>query len=358
MALVFIIFFFFHCDYTLTSWDYFIATAVLYTLYWCYTQCKTYFEYGVHHKALLHPETEGTLKITIQTRKVSWTTGQHIYLRFLTGGVADMLTAHPFTICSMPHSEMMEKADNLVFYVQARAGITKSLMAQAMKTPGTAAPVIMDGPYGGIPTTQLESSDQLLVVGGGAGAGFTLSVVEYFLNNCYSSRRSDKRLKVIVATRDMKMRLWYIEALREISHRYPTSIETVARLSIDIHETGQHNYEKSTHHPQLDFEKNIGSTTTPVGDVTEDHAGQYDTCQEDQTIAKVFSVEFFKGRPNLLDAVEQFVGIEENLTNGLVVCGPSSMSHDVGEVAVSAQQQIIKEKIRAKGVWFHAESFS
>lgn len=358
MAMVFIIFFFLHCDFTLTSWDYFIATAVLYTLSWCYSQCRTYFEYGVHHKARLQPETEGTLKITIQTRMVSWTTGQHIYLRFLTGGVAHTLTAHPFTICSMPQSEMLEKTDNLVFYVQARAGITKSLMAQAMKNPGTAVPVLMDGPYGGIPTTHLESSDQFLVVGGGAGAGFTLAVIEYFLNHCHSSGRSDKRLIVIVATRDMKMRLWYMEALREISNRYSQAIETITKLSIEIHETGQDEYEKSTEHSQLDVEKNIGSTTTPVCDVTEGNGNQYDSSQEDQGVTNVFNVSFFKGRPNLPVAVKQFVSAEENLTYGLMVCGPSSMSHVVGEAAVTAQQQIIKGKVRAKGVWFHAESFS
>ncbi|EED17376.1 ferric reductase transmembrane component, putative [Talaromyces stipitatus ATCC 10500] len=180
-ALVFIVFFFFHCDYTLSSWDYFIATAVLYTLSWCYSQCKTYFEYGVGHEARLQRESNGTLKITINSRKARWTVGQHIYLRFLAGGIMHVLTAHPFTICSMPHTDPAEKASQLVFYIRPRGGDTKFLMAQAIKHPNTEIPVLMDGPYGGIPSTQLNFSDSALAVGGGAGAGFTLAVIEHIL---------------------------------------------------------------------------------------------------------------------------------------------------------------------------------
>jgi ferric-chelate reductase len=72
----------------------------------------------------------------------------------------------------------------------------------------------------------------------------------------------------------------------------------------------------------------------------------------------LFNVAFFKGRPDLLAAVKEFVGFDETVKTGLIVCGPSSMSHDVGKAAVSAQQQIIKSEIGSGDIWFHAESFS
>jgi hypothetical protein len=344
---VFIIFFFFHCDYTLTSWDYFIATAVLYTLSWCYSQCKTYFEYGIGHKARLQRETNDTLKITINTRKAIWTAGQHIYLRFLAGGITHMLTAHPFTICSMPQLEMTGKTSTLVFYIRPRGGATKFLMAQAIKHPNDEIPVLMDGPYGGIPSTQLNLSDSSVVVGGGAGAGFTLSVIEHFLQWYTSTRNADRRLKVVVATRELDTRLWYIEALKDISHRYPRFKEAVAGISIDFHETGQTGREEMTAPNHSDVEKALDSTTVQVN-----------TDSQNPSVAEVFNVSFHNGRPNLPVAIQTFIAGQEDVSIGLLACGPSSMSHDVGEAAVYAQQQIIRGQIKAGEVWYHSENFS
>jgi ferredoxin-NADP reductase len=349
-ALVFIVFFFLHCDSTLTSWDYFIATAVLYTLSWCYSQCKTYFEYGVGHKARLQRETNDTLKITIKTRKAIWTAGQHIYLRFLNGGLTHMLTAHPFTICSMPNPD---KSSTLVFYIRPRGGATKFLMAQAIKHPAAEIPVLMDGPYGGIPSTQLNVANGAVVVGGGAGAGFTLSVIEHFLQRYTATRNAERRLNVVVATRESDTRLWYIEALRDISYRYPRFNEVVAGISIDFHETGQTVSEEKTTSNHSDVEKALDSTTVQLNN--EDNQSSN---SQNQSIAEVFNVTFHRGRPNLPVIIENFIAGQEDATIGLLACGPSSMSHDIGDAAVSAQQQIIRGQIKAREVWYHSENFS
>ncbi|KAJ0295265.1 hypothetical protein COL922a_014064, partial [Colletotrichum nupharicola] len=97
-AIIFFIFFFIHCNFRMSSWDYFIATGVLYALCWGYAFCKTYFEHGIGHRAVLCKETDLTLKIAIET-DMEWRAGQHIYLRFLTGGM-HVLSTHPVTICS------------------------------------------------------------------------------------------------------------------------------------------------------------------------------------------------------------------------------------------------------------------
>lgn len=351
-ALIFIIFFFFHCDYTLSSWDYFIATAVLYTLSWCYSQCKTYFEYGIGHKARLQRETNDTLKITINTSKVIWTAGQHIYLRFLAGGITHILTAHPFTICSMPQLEMTGKTSTLVFYIRPRGGATKFLMAHAINHPNTEIPVLLDGPYGGIPSTQLNLSDSSVVVGCGAGAGFTLSVIEHFLQRYTTTENPNQKLKVVVATRQSDTRLWYIEALRHISHRYPRFNEAFAAISIDFHETGQSGSEQKTEGAQVDVEKALDPITVQLNN--EDSQSE----SQNRSITEMFNVSFHRGRPNLPVTIQAFVVGQEDVTVGILACGPSSMSHDVGEAAVAAQQEIIKGQIKAREVWYHSEDFS
>jgi NAD(P)H-flavin reductase len=357
-ALVFIIFLFFHCDFRLSSWDYFIATAILYSLSWCYSQCKTYFEYGIRHKARLQPETKDMLKITVNTTMVNWTAGQHIFLRFLNGGVAHMLSTHPFTVCSVPKSGMVGNTDTLVFYIRPRGGLTKWLMAQATKQPNIEVPILMDGPYGGIPSAQLSFSDQCLVVGGGAGVGFTLSVIEHYIQYYEVTGSATKALKVIIAARELDMRLWYLEALEDLSNRYPRFNNAVPGLSIDIHETGHTGALENIEIRHLDVEKALDSTTAQLHNEDDDIKQNNKTGKDSYSITEKFNVTFFKGRPSLPIAVQQFVAREESITTGLIVCGPSSMSYDVGEAAVSAQQHIIKGEIGAKEVWFHTESFS
>ncbi|PWY89229.1 hypothetical protein BO70DRAFT_385316 [Aspergillus heteromorphus CBS 117.55] len=332
-ALVFIIFFFFHCDFRLSSWDYFIATAVLYTVCWLYSQLKTWFEHGIRHKALLYRETDDTLKITIPTTTVRWSPGQHMFLRFLTGD-AHLLTAHPFTICSVPQHD---KPSQLVFYVRPRGGITGRLMALATKQPGVAVRVLMEGPYGGVPSRLLASSGSKFVVGGGAGAGLTLSVIETFIRDA----EVVSALKVIVSTRDPSMRTWYLEALEEIAARYART-DTISGLSIHLHETG----------PEI----KVGTMThiQPYGDMKE--GGEQRTEEEKSPRADRFNLAFFRGRPNLPLAVQEFVEDRESV--GIVVCGPASMTYDMGEAAAAAQARIIGSRGKPRDVWFHQESFS
>ncbi|KAI7968788.1 hypothetical protein EIK77_002784 [Talaromyces pinophilus] len=210
----------------------------------------------------------------------------------------------------------------------------------------------MDGPYGGIPSTQLNLSDSSVVVGGGAGAGFTLSVIEHFLQRYTTAQKVERRLKVVVATREPDTRLWYIEALRDISHRYPRFNEAVGGLYIDFHETGQSRPEEKTGSAQLDVEKAMNSKTIQLNN--ED--SQSDS--QNPSVAEAFNVSFHKGRPNLPAIIGTFIAGQEDKTIGLLACGPSSMSHDIGEAAVAAQQQIIKGRIKAREVWYHSEDFS
>ncbi|KAJ5681387.1 uncharacterized protein N7477_001327 [Penicillium maclennaniae] len=333
MALVFVIFFFFHCDFRMSSWDYFIATAVLYTLCWLYAQCKTYFEHGIRNKARLTAESNDTLRITIDTT-MEWGPGQHIFLRFLTCG-AHALTAHPFTICSVPQ---LGRKNTLVFYVKARGGVTGRLMAMARKTPNVQVPVLMDGPYGGIPAGKLDDFDKNLIIGGGAGAGLTLSMVEDFVR--FPNTGEKRQLKVIVATRDPGMRAWYMRALENIAERQSCE-SVVSGLSIHIHETFTINARSETETKELEV-KNQSVESQECNPLT----------------AEIFGIQVYTGRPDLPASMRQMAS-QEGISVGVVVCGPSSMTHDVNHAASEVQSQILGRKAGiARELWLHTESFS
>ncbi|KAJ5698113.1 hypothetical protein N7462_000118 [Penicillium macrosclerotiorum] len=335
MAMVFVIFFFFHCDFRMSSWDYFIATAVIYTLCWLYSQCKTYFEHGVRHKARLVPESDQTLRITIDTQ-MKWAPGQHIFLRFLTGGMHS-LTAHPFTICSVPQNGHNSQ---LVFYVKPRGGLTGRLMNLAKKNPDVQVPVLMDGPYGGTPDGRMGQFDKGLIIGGGAGAGLTLSFIEDYIRHTGSSQM--QKLRVIVSTRDPGMRAWYVQALEAMAVRQSQE-KPISGLSVHIHETCAERGEQESDAERINIEGKAESIRSKE-------------CST--SVTGLFNIQCFTGRADLPAAVQETTN-EAGVSVGVVVCGPSSMTHDVREAASIAQSKIIsKSQGGARELWLHSENFS
>ncbi|KAK2786143.1 hypothetical protein FQN53_006905 [Emmonsiellopsis sp. PD_33] len=341
-ALVFIIFFFFHCDFRMSSWDYFIATGTLYTACWLYSQGKTYFQHGFRHRARLLRETDDTLKISIETNMV-WRPGQHIFLRFLVGGV-HMLTTHPFTICSVSKQGLRNQ---LVFYIRPRGGLTGRLMKMATKQSNIEVPVLMDGPYGGLPPHRsIALFDQSVIIGGGAGAGFTLAMVETYLQRAGGGEKVGLKMNVIVSTRDPEMRTWYTEALKEIADRYPHTAGLIG-LDVSIYETGNATGARGGE-----------SALYRLPDDTESKEMEILTVKDHSTTPQMFNISFARGRPNLAAEIEKTARQENTSSVGIVVCGPSSMAHDVSAAAAAAQGQIISGRLPAREVWLHQESFS
>ena len=337
MAMVFVIFFFFHCDFRMSSWDYFIATAVLYTLCWLYAQCRTWFEHGVRHKARLTPESEETLKITIDT-SMDWTPGQHIFLRFLSSGV-HALTAHPFTICSAPQPT---QRNQLVFYVKRRGGLTGRLMNLAKKSPSLQIPVLLDGPYGGIPARNSMDFDRNIVIGGGAGAGLALSMIEDFIH--YAQFKHGKEMQVVIAIRDPGLRVWYFQALEEIATRQARH-EAIPGLAIHLHET----YTTQT----VAETANSGTKTETETKTESVLSKEYQSSTTD-----IFGIQVFTGRPDL-PALIQHTANQDAVSVGVLVCGPPSMTHDVATAAADVQRRILAKRLGgARELWLHTESFS
>ncbi|KAJ5128270.1 hypothetical protein N7526_006436, partial [Penicillium atrosanguineum] len=253
---------------------------------------------------------------------------------------AHALTAHPFTICSVPQPG---RKNTLVFYVKARGGVTGRLMAIARKTPGAQVPVLMDGPYGGIQAGKLEDFDKNLIIGGGAGAGLTLSMIEDFIR--FSNTQEEKReLKVIVATRDPGMRSWYTRALENIAERQSHE-SFIPGLSIHIHETFSGNAGSETESKELEVEGGTKSQSV-------------ESKECNPLTAEIFGVQVYAGRPDLPASMRQMAS-QEGVSVGVVVCGPSSMTHDVNQAASEVQGHILGRKAgAARELWLHTENFS
>ncbi|UKZ82896.1 hypothetical protein TrVFT333_010696 [Trichoderma virens FT-333] len=158
---------------------YFIATAAVYVPCYVYPWLRTCFEYGTRAKAQVTVEDGGFTRISIPAN-FTWIPGQHCFLRFTGFGFFQALSAHPFTICSLPSRETNERSE-LIFYIRHQRGLTARLHQTALENPGSSIPVLVDGPYGGINQQSYAHSDHLLVIAGGSGAGWTLPFIEQFV---------------------------------------------------------------------------------------------------------------------------------------------------------------------------------
>lgn len=232
----------------------------------------------------------------------------------------------------------------MVFYVRPLGGLTGRLGRFAEKNPGMSVPVLLDGPYGGVKNRWFSGFDHSVVIGGGAGAGFTLAVARHFLVQSRSNTSRSGKMTLVVSSRDPGLRRWYLEALAESVSELGKDGAAAqdSGLSVRIHETG--GAEPSTEGSENDSGVEKVVTSDRI------HETSYGELEGIET-------GIFKGRPELFGLCQGVIAAESGSV-GLVVCGPGSMVHDVGQIAASAQGNIAKGGAGASEVWFHKESFS
>ncbi|KAM3566091.1 hypothetical protein ARSEF4850_000916 [Beauveria asiatica] len=344
-AIVFVVFFFIHCAFRLSSWDYFIAAVSLYVACLLFASAKTYLRHGIHHAAHIRCETPHSLRIAVATTS-SWRPGQHVFLRFVACGAAHALTAHPLTICSLPDQAGSSGGREMVFFVQPRRGLTGRLAALARNQPNRSVSVLLEGPYGGMPSRWVKGFDRTLLVAGGSGCGFTLALIEAWLR-AGASLNGRRHLEVVLATRDPEMRTWYMEELQRLAERQSVQGKTeLPGVSLSFCETHDQSVVTGPDPGSLsgDDEKRavVRNVQHPDGS---------------STITSLFGVCFSHGRPDTTAAVHRLASAD-GITVGVAVCGPASMVYDVGVAAAAAQLRIVQGRPGATELFLHKESFS
>jgi Ferric reductase NAD binding domain/FAD-binding domain len=342
MAALFFAFLFIHCDFRLTSWDYLISAAVLYALCLIASQLRTWAEYGVGSFATLEPAASGSVKVTIPTTS-PWAPGQHIFVRFLAAGLHS-LTAHPFSICSLPLKadsllrDVRRQTADMVMYIQPRGGFTARLAALARQKPGRKVRVLLDGPYGGMKDRGLDGFDKAVVIAGGSGAGFTLPIVENVLLGRKAAEKTAGRktmLHIVLAVKTEEERRWYEQALRAMLKR---SGPLECCCSASIYVTG------STRAPSTDSEQET------------ERSASDETATEKEEPEPLDDVNVFRGsRPDLPEHIRDAVDEMKGKRLGIAVCGPRSMLFDVRNAASEAQLPLIKGQ--GGEVYLYAEHF-
>ncbi|KFY07967.1 hypothetical protein V492_06661 [Pseudogymnoascus sp. VKM F-4246] len=351
-AAVFMVTFFWHCDHTLTSWDYFIATAALYVPCYVYPWLQTYFKNGINQNAQVAVEDCGFTRITIPA-KFDWKPGQHCFLRFTGFGLLHAISSHPFTICSSPSTQPGEQSE-LVFYIRHQGGFTARLYQQGLEHPNALVPVLVEGPYGGINLQNYNNSDNHLVIAGGSGAeqekvatdGTESLPADGPGGRSHSGPLS---LRIILATRDIISRTWFLRTIGELLSKYPAINSSYIR--VEVYLTGEAAQKADQPHTLEDPASPVSlKGSSPLDDKISIRGEGH----EDTVLGEEYRI-----RPQLPLIVEE-EAIKATETGGslsVFVCGPDTMQNDVRN-AVAKENLNILNGSKAGGVYLHSEHFS
>lgn len=356
-ALVFILFFFFHCDFRLSSWDYFIATAILYSLSWLHSQLRTYFSNGIP-KADVTLTSNGFIRIAMPT-KTTWKAGQHYFIRLLGVGVHSW-TAHPFTACSLPERAHLYdvKTSELVFYIRPQGGFTSKLAKSAGAGCGLSTRVVLDGPYGGVEMAKLARAERLLFIAGGSGAGWLLPMIESFLrrlDNPSSQSEIEKSsrpsARVILATRDTTTQHWFMQAVGELLARYPT-VQSSALLDLEVYFTGTDSIASDPDRPSAEPKNSMKDT---ISRHPESDSDDSDAQNPETSTSHHVRIHKSNGRPDV-PAIIETEAQAGGRSVGVFACGPLSMQSDLSNAVAKQQLSIMKDA--SKDMYLHMEHFS
>lgn len=349
-----------------------MATAVVYVPCWLYPWARTLLEYG-GQKAELFVEENGFTRITIPAN-FNWLPGQHCFLRFQSFRMS-ALTSHPFTICSLP-STSSEDPSKVTFYVRHRGGFTSKLHRFAQKHSSTQVPVFVDGPYGGIDNAKYFGSDRLIVIAGGAGAGWSLPLIEQFLRHRSATRMSKpplpgsekqvgaftevperlersapRSLRVILVTRDIATRTWFHAAVSNLCAQNEIHGPT-SGLDIEVHLTGEAETLLSAP-ANVESDLEHGNTSSS----NEDCPKESEEVKSDRQAPPGQEV---RGRPDLPLVIreESATAAGTGDSVGVFVCGPQSMQDDVRNAVAEQNWRTALKSPPSADVYLHLEHFS
>ncbi|XRM36503.1 hypothetical protein ABZX51_000002 [Aspergillus tubingensis] len=275
------------------------------------------------------------------------------------------LSAHLFTICSLP-SVKPDEPSQLIFYIRHQGGFTARLYEYALADPGATVSVLVDGPYGGINMQSYIRSNNLLLIAGGSGIGWTLPFIQQFLTSRSSTRADDveygqdieiaddskaaghnnhnnisapRSLQIILAISDNDSHLWFNQAINQLLDEFSVP-GTLLNLHIQVHLTGDINSQLMGQ-PAPAESKEQG----PLPDDVNSQSNQATSL----TVA-----ESCKDQPQLPAIIQEAVHTSKSLR--VYICGPTSMQNDIHNAVADANLKILKGS-RSGEIYLHYKHF-
>lgn len=327
---------------------------------------------GMAHVTALTDRTGGAvmLRIVVQSQ-LSWTPGQHVFLRLPKLGILDN---HPFTIASVPSArntkdEPEHPINELVFLVRPHQGVTKKILEyttqqdsadaekgelcipplQTHSKATTSLNVRIDGPYGGLGghAVMHKLYDHAILVAGGGGISAILPWVISLSRSVGDVNELCRlqKISLILCIRHASAQSWAEDELRECLNLAGSALE------IDIFVTGARDDRDASGASFASFQDNDGLQTK--GAQVDDHsAGQQDKETGSGSEKAIPAIRVYSERPYLPSHLEHLVSLRRTM---ILCCGPESLKIDLSNAAAYLQSKVLGNQVDE--VALHTETF-
>ncbi|CAK7224397.1 ferric-chelate reductase Frp1 [Sporothrix curviconia] len=299
----------------------------------------------------------------------TWKAGSHVLLGIPRFGVAQ---SHPATILSTPTSH----GGDLVFLLRAHGGFTRKLFQAAVANKdsrSTDLVAFVDGPYGGS-HSDFAAFDTALLVAGGTGVTFALSILLSLAERAEAASAAGKRLPLRVvrflwAIKNRRALAWITTELKSATDQLRAAgIEVKITIFVtcdgDLTDepTATTNWGKggcccAGDGPsskvcccETGVLSEKGASAADVGEkVSQDRDSQKSSL--DQTY------QLQAGRPAFKTLVSEVLLAAEGET-GIGACGPLSLTTSVRSAVVQiSDERAVHKGSGAQGIYLHVEAF-
>ncbi|CAE6435923.1 unnamed protein product [Rhizoctonia solani] len=188
-----------------------------------------------------------TVRLTVVTaRPMKWAPGQHVLLCVPS---VSKWTTHPFTIagaCDESSTSVGARGREITLIIRARAGFTKLLWEQVMSANGQqqakerrgiALRASVDGPFGSSIREDWTKYSSALLIAGGSGVAFALSVLEALCLKIVGGETVEtKRIRFVWMIREYAHIQWCAHILRRCREMLPNKDQLQIEIFVTNHQ--------------------------------------------------------------------------------------------------------------------------
>ncbi|GAA6008891.1 uncharacterized protein JCM10292_002636 [Rhodotorula paludigena] len=343
-ALVFVAACYDHFEALLDSWKYLHATlAIMGAAFFYRVGAVAWFS-----RCFSRPETarvealdDGALAITIDLKSgMTWTAGQHVFLRFLT---LHPWSTHPFTIASLDSSLVpgSSASRTMRFVLRPHSGLTARLLSRTYASPSRSIslPVLLDGPYGASPAHILQGADEAFFVAGGTGISFVLPLLSALVHA--AELHIVKRATLVWAVPRAECVEWVRDELEQIV-RAKQELDA-ENEKVDGGEKGIVALTSTLRRVKLEVYVTRGNMTGDDKLKVESNASG-----ASGSLRGIDGVDIHQGRPDVASLVQQSIAQAKGRL-AVVTCGPHSLLLEARNTVARAQRAIVMGSLGQNG---------
>lgn len=316
--------------------------------------------------------------VTIKDVRLSWKSGQHLYLWIPRLG---LLESHPFTIATPCISSEGCDYNEIQLAIKAQAGFSRRIYRYAAKTQGMTQSSLtgfIAGPYG-IPP-KWEAYETLILISASTGASFTLPILESILDN--PGTICTKRIKFLLIIRERSHVEFYVKRLSDaLANAEGMGISLDVEIAITKNRgslggdatVGRPREERHSYRSEHEIEESedenarqsyiLVESHSPSGSISSRHrlAPDKDCYAENgekfESLSHEKSIIYSYGRPDIANSIRYPVEITGGETS-IAVCGGNSLVATVrNSVANLSDERAVHKGTGAQGLHLHVEEY-